>query len=77
MPIVISATASIFTYLVLMHLLFENFDEFRNKLRSMIKYFPISVVVDWAFGRDSLRTWVWTMSGPLIGVIVYSFISGS
>ena len=75
MPIVISATASLFTYFILMQLLFADFEECRKKVRSLVEYIPISVVADWAFGRDSLRSWIWMMSGPLMGVLVYSFIS--
>jgi hypothetical protein len=49
MSILISAAATIFTYLVLMQLLFEDYDEFSSELRSTILYFPISVVLDYSF----------------------------
>ena len=68
MPFVISLTASIFTYL----LLFEDFNDFRTRLRSTLLWFPISVVLDYAFGNDSLRAWIWMISGPVVGVLVYS-----
>jgi hypothetical protein len=75
MTFAIAAVASLFTYLILMQLLFDSFEECRKKVRSLVEYIPISVVADWAFGRDSLRSWVWMMSGPLVGVVVYSVIS--
>ena len=75
MPFVISLTASIFTYLLLMHVLFEDFNDFRTRLRSTILWFPISVVLDYAFGNDSLRAWIWMISGPVVGVLVYSTMS--
>ncbi len=75
MPLVISTAASALAYLVLMQLLFEDFDEFRKKFRSMIECMPVSVMVDYSFGRDSLRPWAWMMSGPMIGVVVYSFVA--
>ena len=75
MPILISATALVLTYLLLMQVLFEDLDEFRKKVRSLLEYLPISIVADWAFGRDSLRSWIWMVSGPLIGVIVYTLVA--
>ena len=75
MPFVISAAASIFTYLVLMKILFEDFDEFRKMLRSTMLWFPISFVLDYVSGNDSIRVWIWMISGPMIGVLVYSSIS--
>ena len=75
MPFVIAATASISTYLLLMHVLFEDFDEFRTKVRSTLLWFPVSVVLDYAFGNDSLRAWIWMISGPVVGVLVYSTMS--
>jgi hypothetical protein len=75
MPFLISAAALVFTYLVLMQLLFEDYDEFSRELRSTIQYFPISVVLDYSFGNDRIRAWIWMISGPVIGVIVYSFMS--
>ena len=75
MPILVSAAALIFTYLVLMQLLFEDLREFRSELRSTILYFPVSVVLDYSFGNDRIRGWIWMVSGPVIGVIVYSFVS--
>ena len=75
MPFVISAAASIFTYLVLMKILFEDFDEFRKMLRSTMLWFPISFVLDYVSGNDSIRVWIWMISGPIIGVLVYSSIS--
>ena len=75
MPFVISAAASIFTYLVLMKILFEDFDEFRKMLRSTMLWFPISFVLDYISGNDSIRVWIWMISGPMIGVLVYSSIS--
>ena len=58
-----------------MYLLFEDFDEFRDKLRAMIAWFPISIVLDYGIGNDTLRAWIWMVSGPMIGVIVYSSIA--
>lgn len=75
MPLVISAIALALTYLVLMHLMFEDFDELRSRVRSFLEYLPISVVADYTLGRDSLRTWVWMVSGPLIAVVVYSIVA--
>ena len=75
MPLIISATASIFTYLILMQLLFENFDEFREKFWSTMLWFPVSFVLDYISGNDSIRVWIWMISGPVIGVLVYSFFS--
>lgn len=75
MPFVISATASLFAYLVVMRLLFEDFDELMTTVQSTVAAFPISVVLDHAFGNDSLRAWVWMVSGPLAGVFVYAVIS--
>jgi hypothetical protein len=75
MSFMISATASLLTYLILMQLLFENLSEFRKKLRATIEWFPISFVLDYVSGNDSIRVWIWMMSGPMIGVLVYSAIS--
>ena len=58
-----------------MHVLFEDFNDFRTRLRSTILWFPISVVLDYAFGNDSLRAWIWMISGPVVGVLVYSTMS--
>jgi hypothetical protein len=74
MPIVISAAASIFAYLILMQLMFEDLGEFRKKLRTTIEWFPVSFVLDYVSGNDSIRVWIWMISGPIIGVLVYSSI---
>jgi hypothetical protein len=55
--------------------MFEDFDELRRRVRSFLEYLPISVVADYAFGRDSLRTWVWMVSGPVIAGVVYSIVA--
>ena len=75
MPILLSAAASIFAYVILMHLLFEDFEEFRKKLRSTMEWFPVSFVLDYVSGNDSIRVWLWMISGPMIGVLVYSSIA--
>ena len=75
MPFLVSAAVSILTYLVLMQLLFEDVKEFRSELRSTILYFPISIVLDYSFGNDRIRAWLWMISGPLIGVLVYSLVA--
>jgi hypothetical protein len=75
MPLLLSATISILTYLVLILLLFEDLDEFRAKLRSTILWFPVSVILDYVSGNDSLRVWIWMISGPVVGVLVYSILA--
>jgi hypothetical protein len=75
MPLLISAIALALTYLVLMQLMFEDFDDLRRRVRTFLEYLPISVVADYAFGRDSLRTWLWMMSGPVIAGVVYSMVA--
>lgn len=76
MPFVISAIALALTYLILLQLMFEDFDDLRTRVRSFFEYIPISVMADYAFGRDSLRTWVWMVSGPVMAVLVYSIVTG-
>lgn len=73
----ISGLIAILTYFVLFKLLFEDLNEFAEKLKSTLYLSPIALILDFvinwspSFRKLSLRILFWLPSGLLTGLMAY------
>jgi hypothetical protein len=76
----ISTLVAILTYIVLFNLFFEDFDDFIEKLKGTLYFFPIALILDYflnwspSFSKMSLRVLIWLPSGFFVGIMTYIFI---
>jgi hypothetical protein len=75
MAIVASIIVAGLTYFILMKLLFDSFGEFNAKLRSTILFFPVGSALDSVSKKESLRIWIWLVSGLTVGLLVHQYLS--
>ena len=75
MDLLIAICAVVVTYLLLYKILFEDFDDFIDQLKSGLGWLPLTLLVDYDFSNATWRLWVWLPSGILIGGVLLDFLS--
>jgi hypothetical protein len=80
MSILISILFAILTYFLLFKVFFEDLEDFAERLKNFLFFFPIAFVLDYvtnwspSSNKMSLRVLLWLPSGICAGIILYKLL---
>jgi hypothetical protein len=74
MTIFLSILFGIVVYFALYKTLFDDEEDFFVQLKSLLAWFPITLLLDYDFSDATWRIWVWLPSGAVIGVFLFALL---
>ncbi len=74
MSILVSIVGAILTYLILYKIMFQDKADFYSKLRSTVFFFPLGMATDAVSDKESLRIWLWLLSGVIVAIPIYKLL---
>jgi hypothetical protein len=74
MVLFIVVCGTVITHLLLYALLFEDFTDFKDQLKSLLAWLPVTVLTDYDFSNATWRIWVWLASGSVVAGFLLHFL---